>query len=63
MISCLFSVLEQSMRGSVSDSSGIVSVRQKWNENFGKWRYCLNAAGFVSAEIRVTYIFGNARHE
>ena len=46
----------------VSVASGIVSVRQKWSENFGQRRYCLSEASFVSAEIRVRYIFGNARH-
>ena len=35
---------------------------QKWSENFGKRRYCLSEASFVSAEIRATCIFGNARH-
>ena len=47
---------------SESATSGIVSVRQKWSENFGQRRYCLSEASFVSAEIRVTYIFGNDRH-
>ena len=48
-------------RVSVSVPSGIGSVRQKWSENFDKRRYCLSVASCVSAEIRATYIFGNAR--
>ena len=40
----------------MSVSSGIVSVRQKWSEDLGKRRYCLNAAGFVSSEILTTCI-------
>ena len=35
---------------------------QKWSEDSGKRRYCLSVASCVSAEIRVTVIFGNARH-
>ena len=53
--------LNMSASGSVT--FGIVSVRQKWSGNFGKRRYCLSVASFVSAEIRATCIFGNARHE
>ena len=49
-------------RVSESATSGIVSVRQKWSEDFEKRRYCLSEASCVSAEIRVTVIFGNARH-
>ena len=58
----LLTELSQSTRVCKSATSGIVSVRQKWSENSDKRRYCLSEASFVSAGIRATDIFGNARH-
>ena len=46
----------------VSLTFGLGSVRQKSSEYCEKRRYCLSKASCAVAAVRVSYIFGNARH-